>query len=255
MKINNLEKFLAKIKLGQTPLGCCITFADSAVTEVACVAGFDFVWIDGEHGELDRGEAMLHMMAVKGTDTASFYRVPACDHTQIKRIIDFAPAGVIIPMVMNAKDAGRAVSACRYPPEGDRGCGFRRGLAYGAGDFQKYWEASKHDPIVIIQLEHVAAVRELDNILAVPGVDSILIGPYDLTASMGKVGRWHDPDVAAIFDEVCAKTLKAGKLLGAYTECDYDLWKRRGIQYFSIKNDTNAMLLGFQTQMEAFRKA
>jgi len=254
MKINNLEEFLEKIRRGETPLGCCITFADCAVTEVACAAGFDFVWIDGEHGELDRTEAMQHLMAVKGTGVASFYRVPACDHTQIKRIIDFAPAGVIVPMVMDAKDAARAVSACRYPPEGDRGCGFRRGLNYGAADFAEYWETSKHDPIVIIQLEHISAVRDLDAILALP-IDSILIGPYDLTASMGKAGLWHDPEVAATFDEVCAKTLKAGKILGAYTECDYDVWKKRGVQYFSIKNDTNAMLLGFQKQMETFRKA
>ena len=250
MKINNLEKFEAKIARGELALGCCITFADPAVTEVATAAGFDFVWIDGEHGELDRTEAMLHMMAVKGTDCASFYRVPACDHTQIKRIIDFGPAGVIIPMVMDAKDAARAVSACRYPPIGDRGCGFRRGVQYGALPLSDYWEASKHDPIVIIQLEHISAVRDLDNILALEGVDSILIGPYDLTASMGKPGQWDDPEVAAVFDEVCAKTRKAGKILGAYTECDFEKWKRRGVQYMSIKNDTNAMLLGFAEMMK-----
>lgn len=255
MKINNLEKFLSKIDGGEIPLGCCITFTDPAVTELACEAGFDFVWIDGEHGEFGRREAMLHMMAVKGTDTACLYRVPACDHTEIKRVIDFAPAGIIVPMVMNAEDARLAVAACRYPPEGNRGCGFRRGLGYGAGDFAGYWEASKSDPLVIIQLEHIEAVANLDSILDVPGVGSIIVGPYDLAASMGKPGRWDDPEVASTFDLVCRKVREKGLPLGVYTECMFDVWKKRGVQYFSVKNDTNAMMLGFKTVQKACREA
>ena len=200
------------------PLGAVVTFADPAVTELTAEAGFDFVWIDGEHGEMDRFSAMAHLMAVKGTDCASFYRVPACDHTEIKRV-------------------------------GNRGCGFRRGLAYGAGDFASYWVASKEDPLVIIQLEHIEAVRNLDAILAVPGIGAIVIGPYDLSASMGKEGQWHDPEVAAAYDESCRKVREAGILLGVYTECDFDVWRRRGVQFMAIKNDTNAMLLGYQTML------
>ena len=247
MKCNNVEVFLKKVRSGGMPLGLAVTFTDSAVTELACAAGFDFMWFDGEHGEFGRQTAMQHLMAVKGTEVASLYRVPACDHTEIKRVIDFAPAGVIVPMVMNADDARRAVAACRYPPEGNRGCGFRRGLAYGAGDFAEYWEASKGDPLVIIQLEHIEAVRNLDAILAVPGIGAILIGPYDLSASMGKEGQWHDPEVAAVYDESCRKVRAADILLGVYTECDFDLWRRRGVQFMAIKNDTNALLLGYQT--------
>ena len=249
MKCNGLEAFLGKIRAGETPLGIAITFTDSAVTELACASGFDFMWFDGEHGEFGRENAMQHLMAVNGTGVASFYRVPACDHTEIKRVIDFAPAGVIVPMVMDAADAQRAVAACRYPPEGNRGCGFRRGLAYGAGGFSEYWEASKEDPLVIIQLEHIEAVRNLDAILAVPGIGAIMIGPYDLSASMGKEGQWHDPEVAAAYDESCRKVREAGILLGVYTECDFDVWRRRGVQFMAIKNDTNAMLLGYQTML------
>ena len=253
MRINNLEKFLAKIDRGEMPIGAVTTFADPAVTELTAEAGFDFVWIDGEHGEMDRVNAMGHLMAVKGTDCASFYRVPACDHTEIKKIIDFAPAGVIVPMVMDAADAAKTVAACRYPPTGNRGCGFRRGLAYGVGDFDVYWEASKADPLVIIQLEHIEAVRNLDAILAVPGIDAVMIGPYDLSASMGKEGQWTDPEVAAAYDESCRKVRAAGVLLGVYTECMFDVWKRRGVQFMAVKNDTNAMLLGYQEMMRRAR--
>ena len=248
MKLNNLEKFLEKVKSGRMAYGCCITSSDESATEIACAAGFDFVWIDGEHGEMDRLTAMRHMVAVKGTGVASFYRVPACDHTEIKKVIDFGPAGIIVPMVMDENDAAKAVAACRYPIHGgNRGCGFRRGWEYGARDTEEYLAESAHDPLVIIQLEHIDAARRLDRILAVPGIDSILIGPYDFSMSMGKPGRFDDLEVKAAIDEACARIVAQGLLLGTYCESDFDVWRRRGVRYMSVKNDTNAMLDGFRS--------
>ena len=120
MKCNGLDRFIGKIRAGEMPLGIAVTFTDSAVTELTCATGCDFIWFDGEHGEFGRETAMQHLMAVKGTGVASLYRVPACDHTEIKRVIDFAPAGIIVPMIMDENDAARAVSYCRYPIHGGR---------------------------------------------------------------------------------------------------------------------------------------
>ena len=117
-----------------------------------------------------------------------------------------------------------------------------------------YLEDAKANPLVIVQLEHIDAVRDLDRILAVKGVDSILIGPYDLSMSMGKPGQWHDPEVRATFDEACRRIKAAGILLGVYAECDFDLWKRRGVDYIAVKNDTNAMLDGFRSAQDVARK-
>ena len=249
--INGLESFLAKIREGRMPLGAAITFTDPAVTEVACASGLDFMWFDGEHGEFGRETAMLHLMAVKGTGVASLYRVPACDHTEIKRIIDFAPAGIIIPMVLTAEDAARAVDACRYPIHGgSRGVGPRRGLDYGAGDAAAYFEASAREPLVMIQLEHIEAARNLDKILEVPGIDAIIVGPFDFSMSMKKPGQFHDPEFMSVIDDSCRKIREKGLLLGCYTECDFDLWRKRGVQFMAIKNDTNALMLGFRQMME-----
>ena len=248
MKLNNLEKFLETVKSGRMAYGCCITSSDESATEIACAAGFDFVWIDGEHGQMDRNTAMRHLIAVKGTDAASFYRVPACDHTEIKKVIDFGPAGIIVPMVMDENDAAKAVAACRYPIHGgNRGCGFRRAWDYGARDTAEYLAESAHDPLVIIQLEHIDAARRLDRILEVPGIDSILIGPYDFSMSMGKPGRFDDPEVKTAIDEACAKVVAKGVLLGTYCESDFEVWRKRGVRYMSVKNDTNAMLDGFRS--------
>lgn len=255
MEINNLEHFLSTIASGRIALGACITYTDPAVTETAAASGLDFCWIDCEHGEFERTGAMLHIMALRGTKCAPLVRVPACSHTEIKKVIDYGPAGIIIPMIMTADDARLAVAACRYPPIGNRGCGFRRGVDYGAGDFQKYWEDAKHDPLVILQIEHITAYENLDEILAVPGVDAILVGPYDFTASMDKAGQWDDPEVVQVLDETCRKALAAGKILGTYSECKFDVWKKRGVQFMGIANDTNAMLRDLVRRQAEFREA
>lgn len=254
MKNNNLEKFLSKIRSGQCPLGGCVSLSDPLVTEIVAAAGFDFVFIDGEHGEIDRNTALHHLMAVNGTDCASLYRVPCCDHTEIKRIIDFCPAGIIVPMVMNAEQAALAIAAMRYPPVGNRGVGFRRGT-----DFQpvtdEYWKLSGHEPLVILQIEHIDAVRDLDRILALPGLDSVLVGPYDLSASMGKAGQWDDPEVKEAYDTIARKSHEAGVLLGVSLETEYAAWKARGVDYMAIRGDTSAIMTDFKNSIRAFREA
>ena len=250
MRYNNLDKFLASVKAGKLCKGCVITFTDPAVTEISAEAGFDFCWIDGEHGVMDRQTAMCHIMALKGTDCAPFYRVPSCDHTEIKKVIDFAPAGIIIPMVLNKDDAEYAVKACRYPLAGNRGCGFRRGNAYGSISIDEYYAFSEKEPLVIIQIEHIEAYRNLDEILNVPGIDAILVGPYDLTISMGKPGQWDDPEVGSVIDDICRKTLAKGKLLGAYAECQFDRWRERGVNFIAGANDTGALIQGYRKLMQ-----
>jgi len=253
MFYDNLEIFLEKLKEGRILTGSVTTFTDPAVTEIAAESGFDFCWIDGEHGILDRNTAMLHMMALKGTGVAPFYRVPACDHTEIKRIIDLAPAGIIVPMILTAEDAAKAVAACRYPTEGNRGAGFRRGLCYGTMPLPEYLDRARRAPLVILQIEHIEACRNIDAILAVPGVDSVLIGPYDLSFSMGKPGMFTDPEVKETIDTVCRKARAAGKILGAYAEGNYDLWAARGVQYMGIINDTTAMQMGFKEMIKRIK--
>ncbi|MCQ2388453.1 MAG: aldolase/citrate lyase family protein [Kiritimatiellae bacterium] len=216
-----MNLFDEKRARGERPLGCCTTFTDPRVAELAREAGFDFVWIDGEHGEYDRATARAMIKAVQALGMAAFFRVPECRGDHVRRICDFRPDGVIVPMAMDEDDVAYAAGRC---------------------------DAAVR---LVVQLEHVSAVRRLDAILRVPGLWSVLVGPYDLTASMGREGRWHDPEVSATFDAACAKVKAAGLPLGVYTERDFDLWKRRGCDYFSIKNDTNAMLLGFRAIRES----
>ena len=127
--------------------------------------------------------------------------------------MDAGANGVIVPMVKNAEEAKDAVSYVKYPPKGKRGVGLSRAQQYGIG-FESYREWVQNESIVIIQIEHIEAVDNLPEILDVEGVDGIIVGPYDLSASMGKPGKFHDNDVKEVLNRIDQITLSKNKPLG-----------------------------------------
>ena len=239
MKANNLEKF--KEKLGkELCLGMVVSLTDHVVSEVAGDIGFDFTWIDMEHAALNIETVMAHVMAVRGTDCAPFVRVPVNEPWVIKTVLDIAPAGVIIPMVNTAEEAKKAVAACKYPPVGIRGCGVRRAISYGEIPFDEYLKISETEPFIIIQIEHIDAVKNLDEILKVPGIDSICVGPCDLSGSMGKLNQLGDQEVNKVIDEICRKTLEAGLILGS-AGISQESCIERGVSWVGVAGDCGLM--------------
>jgi 2-keto-3-deoxy-L-rhamnonate aldolase RhmA len=251
MEINNLEKFRDTMA-GRTAIGTVITLSDPAVSELAADAGFDFTWIDAEHAPHTLESIMGHVMAVRGTNCAPLVRVPWNEPGIIKPILDLAPAGVIIPMVNTVKAAREAVAACKYPPQGIRGCGVRRGVRYGATPFKDYLKQSESDPMVIVQIEHIEAVKNLDAILKVPGIDSICVGPCDLSGSMGKLNQTDDPEVCRVINEICAKTKEAGLLLGT-AGGPLPVWQQRGVNWIALTSDCGSMFAQSRQILEACR--
>lgn len=252
MSINNLERFRAKIAAGKTCIGTVISLSDPAVSELAGEAGFDFTWIDMEHTPQTILTVMDHIMTQRGTGCAPFVRVPWNEWGIIKPVLDLAPAGIIIPMVNSAEEATEAVANCKYPPLGKRGWGPRRGMRYGATSFDEYYHNSESDSLVIIQIEHIDAVRNLDAILKVPGIDSICVGPADLSGSMGKLCQMNDPELNRVIDEVAAKTKKAGLLLGTFAT-DMTRWKPRGIDWLAMTGDCGSMFNDFKNILKQNR--
>lgn len=231
-------------------LGTCISFHDASVSEIAADSGFDFCWIDMEHGVMNDTDLMYHIMALRGTGCAAFVRVADNSHTRIKKVIDLAPAGIIVPMVNSAEDAERMVSACRYPMDGgSRGFGPRRATGYGSMSTPEFLEISKSEPWIIPQIEHIEAVKNLDEILSVKGIDSICIGPFDLSCSMGKPGMLDDPEVKSVLDEICRKTRERGIVVGAYGGAAYQTWKARGANWISITDDEGALARNYRAML------
>ena len=254
--INNIDRFRRRIADGELCIGTGITFSDPAVSELAAEVGYDFTWIDMEHGPLDMQTALGHVMAVRGTKTAPFIRVRTNDVDVIKPVLDLAPAGIIVPNVKSPAQAQAAVRACRYPPQGVRGYGPRRGQRFGAIDQQQYLDAMKDEPLVILQIEHIDAVNCLDEILAVPGIDSICLGPNDLSGSMGKLGLIDDPQVAGAIQTVTDKAHAAGVVVGTSTffrEENLARWRKTGVQWINFNVDWGNLYTQSRQVLDAAR--
>lgn len=181
-----------RLRAGETLVGSMITIASSEIAEIMAMAGFDWLFIDGEHGPLEPADVRTLLIAAKGTPC--LVRVPAIDEVPIKKALDLGAAGVIVPQVNSAQQAARVVDMCRYPPVGSRGTGLARAHGYG-NTFQQYIETANDNLLVVVQAEHKAAVDAIEDIVVVDGIDCVFLGPYDLSASYGKTGQLDDPEI------------------------------------------------------------
>lgn len=238
------RKFRERIRQGEVLLGTGISFTDPTVTE-ALSGLLDFVWIDMEHNAFSLETVQGHILATKGSQMAPLVRVPWNDPVLIKPVLDIGAAGVVVPLIRTAEDARLAVAACRYPPEGIRGFGPRRPSDYSRLGGPEFCREANASIIVVVQIEHIDAVHHLDEILAVPGLTSIVIGSQDLAGSMGHMGEPRHPEVLRVIDEVIAKTLKTEVLVGVAIRNDATAlieWVEKGAQWLLMGNDYMLML-------------
>jgi len=200
---------LRDISLTRPTIGTWLTLSDPAVAEIMASAGFDWIVVDLEHSVLSIETAGALIRTIDLSGVPPLVRLTSNDPDQIKRVLDCGADGVIVPMVLSADDAKRAVAATRYPPAGSRGVGLGRAQAYGPG-FSEYMRWQIEGPTVIVQIEHHEAVENLEEILSVQGVSGLLVGPYDLSSSMGIPGQFEDPR----YTESLEKILSAASQIG-----------------------------------------
>lgn len=191
----------------QLTIGSWITLAGSNIPEIMAKAGFEWLTIDIEHSviTLDKVQQMIQVIESKGV--VPLVRVGENNPNLIKRVMDAGAYGVIVPMVNTRDQAEAAVKAVKYPPVGTRGVGLARAQGYGF-DFDDYAATVNEQSVVIVQVEHIESVRNLESILSVKGVDGCIIGPYDLSGSLGVPGNFAHPDVLAAVkrvEQVCRK--------------------------------------------------
>jgi len=191
-----------------------VTLPSAAIAEILAELGFDWLFIDGEHGPLETGDILAILHAV-GNRVACVVRVPGAEEAPIKKILDQGAEGIIVPQVNTVEQAARVVRYARYSPSGSRGVGLARAHGYGMR-FQEYLETANERVAVIVQAEHVRAVENIESIVKVEGIDAILLGPYDLAASLGKMGQIDDPAVTDAIGQVTRTCQAAGIPLGYF---------------------------------------
>lgn len=196
-----------KLQEGQVSIGGWMQIGHPAVAEIMAGSGaFDWIAVDNEHGILDLDAGMNCFNAMRGTNTLPMVRVQENNQIIIRCWCDAGARGIIVPMVNTAEQAKEAVAAAKYPPVGKRGFGYCRANTYGSR-FDECAKNENDDILLIVQIEHIEAVKNIAEILSVDGVDGAFIGPYDLSGSMNLTGQLDHPDVLSAYD----KTLKACK--------------------------------------------
>ncbi len=200
----------SKLSAGDLTVGGWAMIGHPASVEIMARSGFDWVAIDLEHTATDMACAEDMIRAADCGGAPALVRLTNNDENLIKRVMDAGATGIIVPMVETPDDAKAAVSALYYPPKGKRGVGLARAAKYGAPDgFKDYQAWLSSEAVCIVQIEHINAVKNAEAILSVEGVDGYMLGPYDLSASMGLTGDLDHPEVLAAMDKVreTAKTL------------------------------------------------
>ena len=168
-----------------------MTIGHPSIVEIMARAGFDWLAVDLEHSVIDLPTTQILLGTIQANGMVPLVRVGENDPKLIQRVMDAGAYGIIVPMVNSKELAEQAVRAVRYPPRGTRGVGLARAQGYGFG-FDEYAATVNEESVVIAQIEHVDAVKNLEDILKVDGIDGVLIGPYDLSGSLGRPGQFED---------------------------------------------------------------
>lgn len=190
-----------KLKNNGLTIGSWITIGHPSIVEIMASAGFEWLVVDMEHTSIDLTMAQILITTIQAKNMKAFVRVSKNEEVIIKKVLDMGADGIIVPMIKNKEEAKQAVDFAYYPPIGKRGVGLYRAQNYGIG-FEEYREKNKNETIVIAQIEHIEAVQNINDILNVDGIDGTIVGPYDLSGSMGKPGSYDDADVAEALENV-----------------------------------------------------
>lgn len=236
-----IKSLKSKLKAHELVLGGWVMIGHSTIIEIMAKAGFDWICIDLEHTAItyEQVENMIRAADVAGVPVLA--RLTSNDKDQIKRVMDNGGTGIIVPMIKTAAEARAAVQAMQYPPLGHRGVSLHRGTDFGAR-FDEYQDWLIKKAICIVQIEHIDAVNNCEEIFAVEGVDGYFMGLYDLSASMGLIGQLDHPDVITAMDKVY-KTGKAMNKPGGFHVVEADPMRlkeavNKGFTFIAYSMDT-----------------
>ena len=196
-------------------IGSWITLGHPSIAEIMAKAGFDWLVLDTEHSVLELSEVQAIIQVLDGQQCPAIVRLTSNHPDQIKRVMDAGASGIMVPMIKSAEDARAAVNAVYYPPEGTRGVGLARAQGYGAS-FQAYRQWLRDNAVIIAMIEHIQAIENIDAILSTPGIDAYIIGPYDLSGSMGRPGELEHPDVQAAIRQILQAGIRHHKAGGVH---------------------------------------
>jgi len=232
-------QFRRRLQEGQVLLGPGVYMTDPQSSD-ALADSADFLWYDLEHQPMSMEALRGHLMIARHKNTPGIVRSPGSSADVLKPILDIGAHGVVVPQVQSADEVRRIVAACRYPPQGERGYWPMIPLNYCRDDAAEYLEQSNAHLFVSVMIETVPAVEAIDEIVAIEGLDSVVLGLMDLSGSFGVLGQVDDPRVVDSMDRVIASAQARGLPVGCGQGTNVETIVRlaqRGIQWFQTGAD------------------
>ena len=245
-----------KLRAGQPSLGCFIGLGSPNAAELLSHAGFEWLVIETEHSALDSAEIEHMLMAINGTEAIPIVRVPSADPVYIQRALDFGAMGIVVPMVRTVEEAQAVVRATRYPPGGTRGYNPLRAAHYSF-DSKDYFYRANDNLLVTLILETKEAVRNLEAIASVPGVDVLFLGPFDLCLSLGlDPMKQPHPQIEAVIEQMLSVAKKTGVGTGIHAFSPDQLQQRQtqGFTMISYSADYVMLAEAAKIGVAAFRR-
>lgn len=248
------ETFLHRLRNNDLLLGTIVTLPSPEMAELLSRAGFDWLFIDMEHTSLGVKDVQRILQAV-GEEFPCLVRVPTMDEAWIKKVLESGPAGIIVPHVNTPEEVEKILQWSKYPPEGTRSVGISRAQDYGL-NLQEYMEKANDTIAIVPQVEHIDAVANLEAIVKVKGLKMIFVGPYDLSGSIGKLGKVKDPEVYGIIQHVRTICSKAGIVTGIFgvDAEEVNPYIEIGYSLVAIGMDTSHVSKSVQQTLHALRK-
>lgn len=244
--------FKARLKAGETQIGLWVGLGDPSVAELAAGCGFDWLVIDGEHGPNGLRDVLAQLRAV-GDASHPVVRTRDDNRAEIKQMLDIGAQTLLVPMIDSGAQAREVVRSVLYPPHGVRGVGAALARASGYNAVPDYLQTANDEICLLLQVESMAGIAALDDILSVERVDGVFVGPADLAADMGYLGTPGAPEVQKVVNETLARIRKAGKAAGILTS-DKALaqgYIDGGAEFVAVGSDVGAL----RGALTALRKA
>ena len=249
----------ALLDAGKVAFGVQLRFGTPAIAELFAHAGFDFVMTDGEHAPQTPVGVQAQFQAMGCTDTTPIARLTSNDPDLIRVYLDMGALGVFVPFITSAEQARIGAQALRYPPQGTRGYGPARASNYGLDE--AYFKTANENMLYLPNIEDKEAIRNIDEILAVEGVDSFIIGPVDLSISLGNPMEFHHPKfrdaVNTVLKAAEARNTPAGAGIYGADANDPDVLKRfvdQGFRLLLVGGDEWMLTSGCKTLMDSCSK-
>ena len=250
-----IKGFRKRLENGETLVGTTIVVTDPIATD-AIAESVDFLWFDLEHTSMSHEALRNHLIAARGKGCPGIVRVTQGSTAFVKPVLDAGASGVIAPQIRTVKEVEQLVTDCRYTPMGERGVGPLIPTNYTKVPIPQQVEQSNSNILTAIMIETAESVEIIDEIVAVPGLDSIVIGPMDLSGSLGVLGNLEHPEVVNAMNRVITSATDAGVYVGAGLGLDasYGLTlANRGVKWLQMGCDILAMIDGINKSVTDLR--